>query len=243
MASKGCLLGLALALAPALVAAEERTATADDKLQYADGPTACRALHEKNDRDLAEWKKTQPPTPYEYPHETYVLGAPWGGLTSAMAEEPDLLLATLLPHVGSQLRESSPVAIVSWPWSIPFGPAYTCSRHQGTFTVRDYRFHRLMIEPGLFTTAKGPGFFTRPGYRFLYHPSDWVVGVGAGFGTNIELAGKGEPQQRASLSPEAVIQFGHCCDASYFTFAIRYDHFFAGASADLISGSLGYTFF
>ena len=84
--------------------------------------------------------------------------------------------------------------------------------------------------------------FTRLGYRFLYHPSDWVVGVGGGLGHTIDLVGKGEPT-RISLSPEAVMQFGHCCDASYFTFAFRYDRYFAGTSLNVIHGTLGYTFF
>lgn len=45
------------------------------------------------------------------------------------------------------------------------------------------------------------------------------------------------------FSPELVVQFGHCCEPSYFTLAFRYDHFFAGDATNLLSGSLGYTFF
>lgn len=45
------------------------------------------------------------------------------------------------------------------------------------------------------------------------------------------------------FSPELVVQFGHCCEPSYFTLAFRYDHFFAGDATNLLGGSLGYTFF
>jgi hypothetical protein len=99
-----------------------------------------------------------------------------------------------------------------------------------------------MLEPGIIAGSRGAGFFTRPGYRFIYHPSDWVVGAGGGLGSTIEIAGNREPL-RPSLSPEAVIQFGHCCDASYFTMALRYDRFFAGDTRNVVWASLGYTFF
>jgi hypothetical protein len=108
--------------------------------------------------------------------------------------------------------------------------------------VRDYRFHRALLEPIVIAGQKGTGFLTRLGYRFLYHPSDWVVGAGGGLGTTVDLAVKGEPA-RLSLSPEGVLQFGHCCDASYFVLAVRYDRYFAGSSANTIGGTLGYTFF
>jgi hypothetical protein len=222
--------------------ATERSAQAEDRIEYADGPTACRAFHAKNERELAEWSKTQPAVPYQYPRDQEVLGAPWGPITSGIGASADLLLASLLPHIGSQLRAEAPVVTIAWPWSLQLGPASTCSRHVGSFTVRDYRFHRALVEPIVIAGQRGGGFLTRFGYRFLYHPSDWVVGAGGGLGTTVDLAVKGEPA-RASLSPEAVLQFGHCCDASYFVFAVRYDRYFAGTSTNVIGGSLGYTFF
>ena len=236
-------LGL-VAIAAALVAvpAVPTSARADERIDYADGPAACRAFHAKNDRELADWSKTQPALPYSYPQDDNVLGAPWGGLMSALGSNADLLLASLLPHVGSQLRADAPAVLVAWPMQIPFGPASTCSRHLGSFTVRDYKFHRALVEPGVAAGKTGAAVFTRLGYRFLYHPSDWVVGVGGGLGSTIDIAQKGEPQ-RISLSPEAVMQFGHCCDASYFTFAVRYDRYFAGTTLNGIGGTLGYTFF
>ena len=236
-------LGL-VAIAAALVAvpAVPTSAQADERIDYADGPAACRAFHAKNDRELVDWSKTQPALPYSYPQDDNVLGAPWGGLTSALGSNADLLLASLLPHVGSQLRADAPAVLVAWPMQIPFGPAFTCSRHLGSFTVRDYKFHRALVDPGVAAGKTGAAVFTRLGYRFLYHPSDWVVGVGGGLGSTIDIAQKGEPQ-RISLSPEAVMQFGHCCDASYFTFAVRYDRYFAGTTLNGIGGTLGYTFF
>jgi hypothetical protein len=223
--------------------AGEREACAEEpKTDYADGPTACHAFHAKNERELAEWSKSQPAVPYQYPREDNVLGAPWGGLTSALGSTSELLLASIIPHFGAQLRIDTPAALISWPWSLPIGPAYTCARRQGTFRVYDFRAHRLMLEPGIVSSQRGTGVLVRPGYRFLYHPSDWVVGAGGGIGSTIETVGKSEPF-RASIGPEIVMQFGHCCDSSYFTLAFRFDRYFAGTSKNIIGGSLGYTFF
>ena len=222
----------------------ERPARAEDpKTEYADGPKASAELHAKNERELAAWSKTQPATPYQYPREDNVLGAPWGPLTSGIGSTYELLIASIVPHFGAQLRVQTPAAVVSWPWSIPFGPAFTASRKQGTFTVNDFRSNRLMLEPGLVSSTRGTGFYVRPGYRFLYHPSEWVVGIGAGIGSTIELAGNREPRGRPSVSPEALIQFGHCCESGYFTLTFRYDHYFAGDATNILGGSLGYTFF
>jgi hypothetical protein len=226
-----------------MVAGERTAAAAEDpKYDFADGPTACRAFDAKNERDLAEWQKAQPAVPYQYPRDDNVLGAPWGPLTSGIGETYELLLASMIPHFGAQLRAESPALVVSFPWQLPIGPAYTCSRKQGTFTVRGYKFHRVMFEPGIIASQRGAGVFTRPGYRFLYHPSDWVVGAGGGLGSTIEIAGNREPL-RPSISPEAVMQFGRCCDSSYFTFAVRFDRFFGGDNLNILWGSLGYTFF
>jgi hypothetical protein len=100
-----------------------------------------------------------------------------------------------------------------------------------------------MLEPGIVSSDRGSGVFVRPGYRFLSHPSEWVVGAGGGLGTTIEITGNQEPHGRPSFSPEGVIQFGHCCDPGYFTLTLRYDHYFAGIVTDVVGGSLGYTFF
>ena len=227
----------------ALTAGEQSAAAEDPKYDYADGMKACADFDAKNERELAAWAKTQPAIPYQYPRDDNVLGAPWGPITSGFGSAPELLLASIIPHFGAQLRGQNPAAVVAWPWSIPIGPAFTCSRKQGTFTVREFRSNRLLLEPGLVSSNRGTGVYVRPGYRFLYHPSEWVVGIGAGVGSTIELAGNREPSGRPSVSSEVVIQFGHCCDSSYFTFAVRYDRYFAGTTLNGIGGTLGYTFF
>jgi hypothetical protein len=212
-------------------------------MESADGVDACRAFDAKNDRERAAYEKTQPGAPYEYPRDPLVLGAPWGHFFDAVGGQAGgLIAATLIPHAGAQLRGNAPAAVISWPWSLPIGPAWSCTRKPGTLTVRAHRPHRALIEPGIATGKNGTGFFVRPGYRFLHHPSDWVVGVGGGIGSTVEIAGNREPF-RPSLSPEAVVHFGRCCDPSYFTLAVRYDRFFGGTIEDILTGSLGYTFF
>src|SRR5262249_12811791 len=161
-----------------------------------------------------DWSKQQPATPYKYPQDNEVLGSPWGDVLTSIGEQWELVVATVVPHVGAQLRADSPAALISWPLTVPLGPPYTCSRKQGTFTVRDHRAHRAMLEPGITSSNRGTGFFIRPGYRFIYQPSDWVVGPGGGLGTTIELSGNREPS-RASLGPELVVRFGRCCDPGY----------------------------
>ena len=69
------------------------------------------------------------------------------------------------------------------------------------------------------------------------------VGAGAGVGSNIELGASKEPGIRPSVSPEALVQFGHCCDSGYFTLTFRYDHFFEGRVTNTLGGTLGFTFF
>jgi len=152
----------------------------EPKIDYADGPSACREFHAKNDRELETWQKQQPAVPYKYPQEKEVLGAPWGGVLESIGSQWELVLATIIPHFGAQLRSDSPAAIISWPLSIPIGPAYTCSRTQGSFTVKNHKAHRAMLEPGIVSSNRGVGAFLRPGYRFIYQPSDWVVGPGGG---------------------------------------------------------------
>lgn len=227
----------------ATLAGHGAVATADEApLETADGPTACRAFEAQNARELKKWEKEQPPVPYAYPHEDTILGAPWGRFASALGTTSALLLATILPHAGGQLRGQEPAALVAWPLALPFGPAFACSRKRGTFWVRKHRAHRFMLEPGIVGSNQGVGVYVRPGYRFVHHPADWVVGAGGGIGSTIEVGGNREPV-RPSLGPEAVLHFGHCCEASYFVLALRYDRFFGGTNRDIVGATLGYTFF
>jgi hypothetical protein len=226
-----------------LVVALSSVAHAEEtKLDAADGVPECHSFHAKNERELTAWEKDQPKTPYVYPRERTVLGAPWTGLFEGFRGTVALLAATAVPHVGAQMRGDEPAAFVSWPWSIPFGPASTCTRPQGSFKVDDQRTHRALVEPGFASSTRGLGVFVRPGYRFLLHPSDWVVGVGGGVGSTIEIAGQREPF-RASVSPEVLFHFGHCCEPGYFVLAFRYDRFFGGGVKNVLGGSLGFTYF
>ncbi|HEY8078108.1 MAG TPA: hypothetical protein VIF62_28470, partial [Labilithrix sp.] len=196
----------------------------------------------QNDRERAEFEKQQPATPYKYPREDDVLGAPWGMFLKSIGGHWPLFLATIIPSFGAQLRADTPAAIITWPLQVPLGPAYTCSREKGTFVVREHQNHRALVEPGIVSSNRGVGAFVRPGYRFIYQPSDWVVGPGGGLGTTIEITGNREPF-RASLGPEIVLRFGHCCEPGYFILAFRYDHYFAGDVRDIIAGSLGFVYF
>lgn len=212
-------------------------------LETADGPTACRELRERNAKELWAYEESQPPEPYRYPRARLFLNAPWGNFFRDVGYGGELFLATIIPHFGAQFRGDSPAAHVAWPWSVlVFGPYYSCSRKKGTFVVHGHRVHRFLVEPAVVSSRLGVGFSVRPGYRFIWHPSSWVVGPGLGIGSTIEIAGNREPF-RYSVSPEIVLHFGTCCTPSYFTFAFRYDHYFKGTNLDIVGGSLGYTFF
>lgn len=236
-------MGIALTLATAEgVARAEEDPRAD--IETADGADECTVFSVKNTRDLLQWERSQPPVPYRYPREKTVLHAPWGRFFDGLGGRTgELLLATIFPHLGAQLRGNAPAAYVGWPWTMAtFGPTYACTRKKGTFVVHGHRAHRLMFEPAIVSSTRGVGFSVRPGYRFVWHPSSWVVGPGVGLGSTVEIKGNQEPF-RASLGPEALLHFGACCTSSYFTLAVRYDHYFTGRSRDIVGANLGYTFF
>jgi hypothetical protein len=236
------LLVVATSLAATLIAAPDARAEEVEQ-ETADGSTDCRLLRARNELELAEWERTQPPVPYSYPRERTFLNAPWGNFFKQVGHAGDLVLATLLPSVGAQSRGLAPAAVVSWPLSVlVIGPMYSCSRKKNTFVVHGHRVHRFLVEPGMVSSKLGLGFIVRGGYRFIWHPSSWVVGPGLGIGSTLDVAGNREPF-RYSVSPEVVFHFGNCCAPSYFTFAVRYDHYFKGNNIDIIGGSLGYTFF
>jgi len=225
------------------IAEREAHAEEDASSEYANGSTDCRAFRARNEKELAAWEKTQPAVPYAYPREDNVLNAPWGGLFSALGHSGELVLATLIPHVGAQFRGDAPAATVSWPLSVlVIGPMYACSRKKETFVVHGHRVHRFLVEPAVVSSNRGVGFSVRPGYRFIWHPTSWVIGPGIGIGSTVEIRGNQEPF-RYSIGPELVAHFGNCCRQGYFTFAARYDHFFKGTVTNIVGGSLGYTFF
>lgn len=234
----------ALAVVSTIATEREARAEEDDTTEKADGSTDCRALRDKNEKELELYEKRQPPQPYVYPgRPDTIINAPWGKFFSGVGASGSLILATLAPHIGAQYRGGGPAILLSFPWTIfVIGPMYACSRKQGSYVVEGHRVHRFLIEPGLNSGATGTGFHVRPGYRFIWHPTGWPVGPGLGVGSMIELVGNKEPF-RYSIGGEAVGHFGNCCGPNYFTFALRYDHFLKGTNNDIIGGSLGYTFF
>jgi hypothetical protein len=250
----GLLLGALLTTQARGASAEEKAAAAQaapssqgseerPDVQTADGADNCAAFQIKNQKELHLWESTQPPVPYQYPRTKLFMNAPWAQFFSSLGHAGELAMATIFPHVGAQFRGDAPAAYVGWPWSVlVFGPEYSCSRKFNTFVVHGHRGHRLLLEPAVVSSKLGVGFSVRPGYRFIWHPSSWVVGPGLGLGSTVEIAGNQEPF-RASISPEAVAHFGNCCASSYFTLAARYDHYFKGLNRDIVGATLGYTFF
>jgi hypothetical protein len=220
-------------------AKEKDDEPADDTLNAYEGIGACDALVEKNVHDMRIWEKTQPPTPYKYPERETFLDAPWTPLFNGVSYSGALVAATLIPNLSAVLRGPNPAAGVSWPWSIPVGPAFWCTRKKGSFDVIKYRPIRLLLEPGFF--AENPvAFWVRPGARFMWHPTSWFFGVGGGIGSLIEMTGN-EPF-RASISPEIVVALGRCCNPGYFSLALRHEFFFAGQT-QITSASVGFTYF
>src|SRR5262245_17455336 len=116
--------------------AEKARAEDPTELETADGWQGCYNFREKNQRELESWEAAQPPVPYRYPREKTFLNAPWPQFFSNLGRAGDLVLATLIPHVGAQYRAEAPAAYIGWPWSIfVFGPMYSCSRKNNTFVV------------------------------------------------------------------------------------------------------------
>ncbi|MGH7285312.1 MAG: hypothetical protein ACRELY_27635 [Polyangiaceae bacterium] len=212
---------------------------ADDTLDTIEGIHECEAFELKNAHDMQIWEKTQPATPYKYPERKTFLDAPWTPITKLDGDSGMLLIATLAPHLNAMIRDATPAVGFSWPWELPVGPAFWCTRKKGTYDLFKYRPVRIVLEPGIY--AEQPvTFFVRPGARFMWHPTSWYFGAGLGAGSTLEIAGK-EPF-RASLSPEAIVTFGRCCNPGYFTIAVRHDFFFAGKT-QTTTASLGFNYF
>lgn len=242
--------GAALLLAASLFAPLfALSARADDAVT---GFGACRDLEARNDRELALWTSTRPPTPYAYPAREAILDAPWIELGRALGHSAALLAATAAPHVGVGFRTSSPEFVITWPLSASVGPALACTRKAGTFDVDRSRPNRFLLEPSLWIGDAGTTFALRPGYRFLVHPADWLFGFGAGLGVPIEIVRPQKLAPRAGLGPELVVQFGGCCAPGYFNLTTRLEIYFDGApkpppviSATPVAFSvtLGFTYF
>ena len=212
---------------------------ADDTLDTIEGITECEAFDRKNAHDMEIWEKTQPPVPYRYPARKTFLDAPWTPITRVDADSGMLLLATFAPHLNAMVRNATPAIGFSWPWELPIGPAFWCTRKKGSYDLFKYRPVRFVLEPGLYA-EKPVTFFVRPGARFMWHPTSWYFGAGLGAGSTLEIVGA-EPF-RASLSPEAIVTFGRCCNPGYFTIALRHDFYFAGKT-QTTTATLGFNYF
>ena len=212
---------------------------ADDTLDTIEGITECEAFDRKNAHDMQIWEKTQPAVPYQYPARKTFLDAPWTPITRVDADSGTLLLATFAPHINAVIRNATPAVGFSWPWELPIGPAFWCTRKKGTYDLFKYRPVRFVLEPG-FYAEKPVTFFVRPGARFMWHPTAWYFGAGLGAGSTLEIVGA-EPF-RASLSPEAIVTFGRCCNPGYFTIALRHDFYFAGKT-QTTTATLGFNYF
>jgi len=229
---------LVLSLVASRAGAEPEPAT-----ETASGFGDCAALDARNARELAMWTATQPPRPWTYASRETLLDAPWVELLRATGHTAGLLLVTVVPHVGVAFRSKTPELLLTWPLSVPFGPALSCSRRVGSFDVDKFRPNRILLEPSLWV-ADRTTFSLRPGYRFMVHPGEWFFGLGGGVGSTIEIARPLGASPRASLSPEAVVQLGSCCAPGYVTLAVRGDFFFDGPTTPAtFSVSFGLTWF
>ncbi len=238
--ARSALVSLAVLVAACAVTAPREAEAGEPPPETASGKSACDEFEAKNERELKAFVAQQQATAYKYPTPDTVLTAPWGPFFKWFGGNVDLVLATVVPSFGAQIRGQTPTTVLSWPLTFPIGPYYACSRKVGSFNVSGHKIHRFMLEPGLVAGSDlGAGFYARGGYRFLYHPADWVVGPGAGVGSTFELGMK-EPK-RFSVSPELLVQFGHCCDPGYFILYFRREFFFEGVNKAVWQASLGYT--
>ena len=212
---------------------------ADETLDAIEGIHECEAFDQKNAHDMQIWEKTQPAVPYKYPERKTFLDAPWTPITKVDGDSGMLLLATFVPHLNAMIRNATPAVGFSWPWELPIGPAFWCTRKKGSYDLFKYRPLRFVLEPG-FYAEKPVTFFVRPSARFMWHPTSWYFGAGVGAGSTLEVVGA-EPF-RASLSPEAIVTFGRCCNPGYFTIAVRHDFFFAGKT-QTSTVTLGFNYF
>lgn len=203
---------------------------------YADGTREVKELIDRNEKAIILYAGAQNATPYVYPREKLVLGAPWGNLFSGLSDAGPALLATFAPQIGVSIRSGLPLPAVSWPWAFPIGPAFHASRARGDFRVFTYKPFRLVLEPVLWL-GKTVTFSVRGAARVMVHPTKWPVGIGGGLGSTVMLTAAG-----ASISPEFLVQIGRCCEPGYVTLCARADLFVNGAPA--AGGlSVGYTYF
>ena len=173
-----------------------------------------------------------------------ILTEPEGGLATPIQNLIYGGIATLVPALGLRLGQDTSRSRfeLSWPWSLPLGPAFATSREEGPCQERIFEMRplRLLLEPGLaFTTPVT--FFVRPGAQAIFQKAGWNVGIGGGLGTTLETTGP--YGLRASLSPELLLNWGRCCGPGYLRLALRYDLYFSGRERHAFTTHVGFSFY
>jgi hypothetical protein len=173
-----------------------------------------------------------------------LLAEPGSGMADSVANLALGGLATLLPSVGLRFGSAPNITRLqlSWPWSLPLGPAMSTSSKAGPCRDRTFELKpiRLLLEPGLAFTSPTT-LFARPGLRFVLHPPGWKTGFGGGVGSTIEFAGTSG--LRGSVSPELLLHWGKCCEPGFATFTLRFDRYFAGEDVNAVSAGAGFSFY
>jgi hypothetical protein len=151
------------------------------------------------------------------------------------------ILTAIVPNVGGQLERGSGAAafVLSWSVSLPFGPVTACRVARYSHTLDELRPFRVVLEPGI-VIGNRLNVFGRPGLRAIWHRASWPVGIGAGLGST--LVWFDDQHGAASISPELLVHFGHCCHPGYFTLSVRADRYFPRREPDTLAATIGLTF-
>jgi hypothetical protein len=150
------------------------------------------------------------------------------------------VLAAIVPNVGGQLERGAgaPALILSWSVSLPFGPVTACRVARYTHSLDELRSLRVVLEPGVII-GNGLRVFARPGLRAIWHRAAWPVGIGGGLGSTLVWF---DSHGAASISPELLVHFGHCCHPGYFTLSVRADRYLPRREPDTLAATIGLTF-
>jgi hypothetical protein len=155
------------------------------------------------------------------------------GMAAGMKAVSEGILAVssaLLPDLGAQYDGSEFGFALSWSFTLPFGPEtgplvgvrWHCAPDEYAHRLRPNRFN---VDLG-FVFTESTTYFARPGYGWVWHEKDALLGFGLGLGST--LSWSDAAGFRPSLSPEIGLRVGACCDPGYWLLTLRYDRYFAG---------------
>lgn len=152
-----------------------------------------------------------------------------------------MTLAAMIPNVGGQVERGSlaPALVLSWSFSLPFGPVTACRVARYSHSLDEHRSLRIVLEPGIIIGGR-LSVFARPGLRAIWHRASWPIGLGAGLGST--LVWFDGQHGAASISPELLLHFGDCCAPGYFTLSVRADRYFPRREPDTLAATIGLTF-